>query len=149
MREFPLLGQPRAGGETRWTSRRYLKREIAKLCDETPETINNLMDVFSKEKKYDFFFLKLYFEWKYKIKKEKFVFDDFKKREDEYEFIEILNIIKEVQGLHYSQFPFYFTKVIKQLRESLIDSQQQYNSRENGYFWSNEQSRYYSGVTKS
>lgn len=138
MKTFPLINEPKPRPNIRRTSRRFLKREIARRCRKSPEEIVAWLDIESYEKQYHQYFLKIYFEWKYQLRNEKFKFQDMVDRKDENEFLELLDIIQRVLGLHYSEFPFQFKTVLDELKEKIIDDKSQYNSRENCYFWSNE-----------
>lgn len=138
MKIFPLIDEPKPKPNIRRTSRRYLKREVGRRCRKNIDEINAWLDTESMEKKYHQYFLKIYFEWKYVIRQEPFLFKDMVSRKDEGEFIELLDIIQRELGLHYSEFPFQFETVLDELKEKLIDNKSQYNSRENCYIWSYE-----------
>lgn len=138
MKIFPLDNEPRPKPDTRKTARKYLKREIDRKCRKTIEEINAWLDTESMTKRYNQFFLKIYFEWKYVLRNEKFIFQDMVDRRDEDEFLELLNIIQKELGLHYSEFPFKFEKILEMLKEKLIDNKSQYNSREDCYIWNYE-----------
>ena len=148
MRTFPLANEPKPKPDLRRAGRRYVRREVSRRCRKSLDEINVWLDSETYDKKYHQFFLKLYFEWKYVLKKEKFVFKEMVERKDEYEFLELLNIIQKELGLHYSEFPYKLKTVIDQLKEKTIDGKQQHNSREDCYFWSNEQSRLDDRFTK-
>lgn len=138
MKIFPLIDEPKPKPNIRRTSRRYLKREVDRRCRKSIDEINEWLDTESMEKKYHQYFLKIYFEWKYVIRQEPFLFKDMASRKDEGEFIELLDIIQRELGLHYSEFPFQFETVLDELKEKLIDNKSQHNSRENCYIWSYE-----------
>lgn len=138
MKIFPLIDEPKPKPNIRRTSRRYLRREIDRRTRKSIDEINAWLDTESMEKKYHQYFLKIYFEWKYVIRQEPFLFKDMVSRKDEGEFLELLNIIQRELGLHYSEFPFQFETVLDELKEKLIDNKSQYNSRENCYIWSYE-----------
>lgn len=138
MKIFPLIDEPKPKPNIRRTSRRYLRREIDRKTRKSIDEINAWLDTESMEKKYHQYFLKIYFEWKYVIRQEPFLFKDMVSRKDEGEFIELLDIIQRELGLHYSEFPFKFETVLDELKEKLIDNKSQYNSRENCYIWSYE-----------
>lgn len=138
MKIFPLIDEPKPKPNIRKTSRRYLRREIDRRSRKSVDEINKWLDTESMEKKYHQYFLKIYFEWKYVIRQEPFLFKDMVSRKDEGEFLELLEIIQRELGLHYSEFPFEFKKVLDELKEKLIDNKSQYNSRENCYIWSYE-----------
>lgn len=138
MKIFPLIDEPKPKPNIRRTSRRYLRREIDRKTRKSIDEINAWLDTESMEKKYHQYFLKIYFEWKYVIRQEPFLFKDMVSRKDEGEFIELLDIIKRELGLHYSEFPFQFETVLDELKEKLIDNKSQHNSRENCYIWSYE-----------
>lgn len=138
MKIFPLIDEPKPKPNIRRTSRRYLRREIDRKTRKSIDEINAWLDTESMEKKYHQYFLKIYFEWKYVIRQEPFLFKDMVSRKDEGEFIELLDIIQRELGLHYSEFPFQFETVLDELKEKLIDNKSQYNSRENCYIWSYE-----------
>lgn len=138
MKIFPLIDEPKPKPNIRRTSRRYLRREIDRKTRKSIDEINAWLDTESMEKKYHQYFLKIYFEWKYVIRQEPFLFKDMVSRKDEGEFLELLDIIQKELGLHYSEFPFQFEAVLDELKEKLIDNKSQYNSRENCYIWSYE-----------
>ena len=138
MKTFPLIDEPKPKPNIRRTSRRYLRREVDRRCRKSIDEINAWLDTESMEKKYHQYFLKIYFEWKYIIRQEPFLFKDMVSRKDEGEFLELLDIIQRELGLHYSEFPFQFETVLDELKEKLIDNKSQYNSRENCYIWSYE-----------
>lgn len=138
MKIFPLIDEPKPKPNIRRTSRRYLRREIDRRTRKSIDEINAWLDTESMEKKYHQYFLKIYFEWKYVIRQEPFLFKDMVSRKDEGEFLELLDIIQRELGLHYSEFPFQFETVLDELKEKLIDNKSQYNSRENCYIWSYE-----------
>lgn len=138
MKIFPLIDEPKPKPNIRRTSRRYLRREIDRRTRKSIDEINAWLDTESMEKKYHQYFLKIYFEWKYVIRQEPFLFKDMVSRKDEGEFIELLDIIQRELGLHYSEFPFQFETILDELKEKLIDNKSQYNSRENCYIWSYE-----------
>ena len=138
MKIFPLIDEPKPKPNIRRTSRRYLRREIDRKTRKSIDEINAWLDTESMEKKYHQYFLKIYFEWKYVIRQEPFLFKDMVSRKDEGEFIELLDIIQRELGLHYSEFPFQFETVLDELKEKLIDNKSQHNSRENCYIWSYE-----------
>lgn len=138
MKIFPLIDEPKPKPNIRRTSRRYLRREVDRRTRKSIDEINAWLDTESMEKKYHQYFLKIYFEWKYVIRQEPFLFKDMVSRKDEGEFIELLDIIQRELGLHYSEFPFKFETVLDELKEKLIDNKSQYNSRENCYIWSYE-----------
>lgn len=141
MNTFPLSKENKPSSSTIHSSRRYLQRELKRKSRQGIKRINNWLDSEVKNRKYNLFFIKLYFEWKYVMQKKKFSFKEMETREDEAEFIEILKVIQEALGLHYSEFPFKFQETTKQFKEKLIDNKSQYNSREDCYIWSDEQSR--------
>lgn len=138
MKIFPLTDEPKPKPNIRRTSRRYLRREVDRRTRKSIDEINAWLDTESMEKKYHQYFLKIYFEWKYVIRQESFLFKDMVSRKDEGEFLELLEIIQRELGLHYSEFPFQFETVLDELKEKLIDNKSQYNSRENCYIWSYE-----------
>lgn len=138
MKIFPLIDEPKPKPNIRRTSRRYLRREVDRRTRKSIDEINAWLDTESMEKKYHQYFLKIYFEWKYVIRQEPFLFKDMVSRKDEGEFLELLDIIQRELGLHYSEFPFKFETVLDELKEKLIDNKSQYNSRENCYIWSYE-----------
>lgn len=138
MKIFPLIDEPKPKPNIRKTSRRYLRREVDRRSRKNIDEINKWLDTESMEKRYHQYFLKIYFEWKYIIRQEPFFFKDMVSRKDEGEFLELLGIIQRELGLHYSEFPFQFEKVLDKLKEKLIDNKSQYNSRENCYIWSYE-----------
>lgn len=138
MKIFPLIDEPKPKPNIRRTSRRYLRREVDRRTRKSIDEINAWLDTESMDKKYHQYFLKIYFEWKYVIRQEPFLFKDMVSRKDEGEFIELLDIIQRELGLHYSEFPFQFEAVLDELKEKLIDNKSQYNSRENCYIWSYE-----------
>lgn len=142
MKTFPLIDEPKPKPNIRRTSRRFLKREVSRRCKKSLKEINDWLDSETYDKKYHQYFLKIYFEWKYQLRNEKFKFQDMVDRKDENEFLELLKIIQRELGLHYSEFPFEFKEVTDRLKEKLIDNKSQYNSRENCYIWGDEQSRY-------
>lgn len=138
MKIFPLIDEPKPKPNIRRTSRRYLRREVDRRTRKSIDEINAWLDTESMEKKYHQYFLKIYFEWKYVIRQEPFLFKDMVSRKDEGEFLELLDIIQRELGLHYSEFPFQFETILDELKEKLIDNKSQYNSRENCYIWSYE-----------
>lgn len=138
MKIFPLIDEPKPKPNIRRTSRRYLRREVDRRTRKSIDEINAWLDTESMDKKYHQYFLKIYFEWKYVIRQEPFLFKDMVSRKDEGEFLELLDIIQRELGLHYSEFPFQFETVLDELKEKLIDNKSQYNSRENCYIWSYE-----------
>lgn len=138
MKIFPLIDEPKPKPNIRRTSRRYLRREIDRRTRKSIDEINAWLDTESMEKKYHQYFLKIYFEWKYVIRQEPFLFKDMVSRRDEGEFLELLDIIQRELELHYSEFPFQFETILDELKEKLIDNKSQYNSRENCYIWSYE-----------
>ena len=128
MKIFPLIDEPKPKPNIRRTSRRYLRREIDRKTRKSIDEINAWLDTESMDKKYHQYFLKIYFEWKYVIRQEPFLFKDMVSRKDEGEFIELLDIIQRELGLHYSEFPFKFETVLDELKEKLIDNKSQYLS---------------------
>lgn len=146
-RKFEFKNKKTPKKNKKRASRKYLQDEIAKR-DSTIERFE-ITDWTKSEYDsggYNAFFLKLYFEWKYVLRKQEFSMADFKARKDEGEFIEILYIIQEVLGISYMDLPFRFKDTVEQLKEALYDSQQQPNRRKNCYFWSNEFSRFTDGL---
>ncbi|NMW84727.1 hypothetical protein HKO22_03075 [Peptoniphilus sp. AGMB00490] len=139
MNIFPLVSEKKPAYNTRRAARRYVRREVSRKCRKSIDEINSWLDEESFKKKYHMYFIKIYFEWRYILRGKRFNFNDMVERNDEYEFIELLNIIKDELGLHYSEFPFKFEIIINELKEKVIgDSKQQHNSRKNCYIWSNE-----------
>lgn len=138
MNIFPLVNEKKPTYNTRKAARRYVRREVDRRCRRSLDEINAWLNEESYNKKYHMYFIKIYFEWKYVLRKKQFIFDDMVERNDEYEFIELLNIIQDELGLHYSEFPFKFEIIVNKLKEKVIDSKQQHNSRKNCYIWSNE-----------
>ena len=120
------------------SSRRFLLREIQARSDTSIEEARKWISKEYYENYNDVFYLKLYFEWKFVLRKEEFTMDKLINRDDEDEFVEILNIIEEVLGVKYYDFPFKFKKTINRLREEINGSQRKYNSRKDCYIWTNE-----------